>query len=162
MVSNALRFTEHGHITISVRDCAEDVICKVADSGRGIAKENLSKVFSKFQQFGRVAGAGEKGTGLGLAIAHGIDPQASSTMPAAGMALASALSGGYVDLLKRGIVSNGGWALASGDFVYAASGSTVTATPPSASCEIIQRLGTAMTAESIDFEAEDNYTTITV
>jgi len=96
------------------------------------------------------------------AILFRADPQASSTMPAAGMALASALSGGYVDLLKRGIVSNGGWALASGDFVYAASGSTVTATPPSASGEIIQRLGTAMTAESIDFEAEDNYTTITV
>ena len=39
------------------------------DTGRGIAAEQQPKLFEKFTQFGRVAGAGEKGTGLGLAIA---------------------------------------------------------------------------------------------
>lgn len=96
------------------------------------------------------------------AILFGADPRASSTMPAAGMALASALSGGYVDLLKRGIVSNASWAMTSGDFVYVGSGGALTATPPSASGQIIQRAGAAMTGVSIDFNMEDNYTTITV
>ena len=39
---------------------------------RGIAKEDLPRVFSKFQQFGRTAGPGEKGTGLGLSITKAI------------------------------------------------------------------------------------------
>ena len=42
------------------------------DTGVGIAKENLPKLFDKFEQFGRVNGPGEKGTGLGLSIAKGI------------------------------------------------------------------------------------------
>jgi hypothetical protein len=44
------------------------VECTVSDTGRGIAEEDIPKVFAKFEQFGRVEGAGEKGTGLGLAI----------------------------------------------------------------------------------------------
>ncbi len=72
LIGNALKFTERGHITISVSEGPEDIICKVQDSGKGIAKEHLPEVFSKFQQFGRVAGAGEKGTGLGLAITKGL------------------------------------------------------------------------------------------
>ncbi len=40
----------------------------VRDSGVGIAKENIPKLFDKFTQFGRKASPGEKGTGLGLAI----------------------------------------------------------------------------------------------
>ncbi len=41
----------------------------VQDSGVGIAKEDIPKLFDKFTQFGRKAGPGEKGTGLGLSIA---------------------------------------------------------------------------------------------
>ncbi len=72
LVSNALKFTEQGQITLSIREYPDDVICTVEDSGKGIAKEDLPKVFSKFQQFDRVVGAGEQGTGLGLSIAKGL------------------------------------------------------------------------------------------
>ena len=41
----------------------------VQDSGIGIAKEDIPKLFDKFTQFGKKAAPGEKGTGLGLAIA---------------------------------------------------------------------------------------------
>ena len=34
----------------------------------GIKKEELQKIFDRFHQVDRKAGAGEKGTGLGLAI----------------------------------------------------------------------------------------------
>jgi len=44
-------------------------LVSVQDSGVGIAKEDIPKLFDKFTQFGRKAGPGEKGTGLGLAIA---------------------------------------------------------------------------------------------
>ena len=42
------------------------------NTGIGIAEENLSSVFDRFQQFNTGIGAGEQGTGLGLSIAEGI------------------------------------------------------------------------------------------
>jgi len=68
LVGNALKFTEKGYIEISAQEKENEVECAVADTGIGISKEDLPRVFSKFQQFGRSAGAGEKGTGLGLSI----------------------------------------------------------------------------------------------
>lgn len=72
LVGNAAKFTEKGNITLSAQPRGEDVECAVTDTGRGIAKEDLSRVFGKFEQFGRVEGAGEKGTGLGLAISKAL------------------------------------------------------------------------------------------
>ncbi|MCX5702978.1 MAG: ATP-binding protein, partial [Candidatus Omnitrophica bacterium] len=72
LVGNALKFTEKGYIEISVEEKGNNVECAVADTGIGISSGDLSRVFDKFQQFGRVAGGGEKGTGLGLSIAKGI------------------------------------------------------------------------------------------
>ena len=72
LTGNALKFTEKGHVEIAVTDKGETVECSVTDTGKGIAKEDLSKVFDKFQQFARAIGPGEKGTGLGLAICKGL------------------------------------------------------------------------------------------
>jgi PAS domain S-box-containing protein len=69
LIDNAIKFTDHGFVRVSARELKESVECSVSDTGIGIADENLPKVFGKFQQFGRVAGPGEKGTGLGLLIA---------------------------------------------------------------------------------------------
>ncbi len=68
LVGNALKFTPSGTIRVFARESPDGVECVVADTGIGISKEDLPKVFSKFQQFGRVAGSGAKGTGLGLVI----------------------------------------------------------------------------------------------
>ena len=68
LVGNALKFTEKGHIEISLKHSLGEITCAVRDSGAGISEENIPKLFSKFQQFGRKAGGGEKGTGLGLSI----------------------------------------------------------------------------------------------
>ena len=72
LINNALKFTEQGAIEISIADGDPYVECSVSDTGRGIAQEDLPKCFSKFQQFQREPGPGEKGTGLGLAICKGI------------------------------------------------------------------------------------------
>jgi PAS domain S-box-containing protein len=72
LVGNSLKFTEKGYIEIAVAEKEDCMECSVFDTGRGIAEDDLPKVFSKFQQFGRVDGPGEKGTGLGLSIAKGI------------------------------------------------------------------------------------------
>ncbi|MDD5427780.1 MAG: HAMP domain-containing sensor histidine kinase [Candidatus Omnitrophica bacterium] len=72
LIGNALKFTERGSIDISLKDTPEEIELSVHDTGVGISKEDMPKLFEKFQQFGRVNGPGEKGTGLGLAIAKGI------------------------------------------------------------------------------------------
>jgi signal transduction histidine kinase len=72
LIGNALKFTDRGYIEISLQEKEKEIACIVADTGLGIAEEYLPKVFSKFEQFGRLPGPGEKGTGLGLSITKGI------------------------------------------------------------------------------------------
>jgi len=69
LISNAIRYTgENGNIRVSITEDEKKYICSVKDTGVGISKDNMKKLFSKFEQFGRVDGPGYKGTGLGLAI----------------------------------------------------------------------------------------------
>ena len=72
LVGNAVKFTEHGHIEITLKETQEEIECSVADTGKGILKEDIPKLFVKFQQINRVHGDGERGTGLGLSIAKSI------------------------------------------------------------------------------------------
>ncbi len=73
LVSNAVQYTEaDGQIDIRIEDKKDIVECIVSDTGTGIAKEHIPKLFSKFEQIGRVEGPGYKGTGLGLAIVKGL------------------------------------------------------------------------------------------
>jgi len=70
LISNSLKFTpEGGWVKVICTKQGDGVLISVQDSGIGIAKEDIPKLFDKFTQFGRKAGPGEKGTGLGLAIA---------------------------------------------------------------------------------------------
>jgi len=71
-VDNALKFTPRGFIEIAAEENEATVSCSVRDSGIGIAKDDLPKIFDKFTQFGRKDGPGEKGTGLGLSIVKGL------------------------------------------------------------------------------------------
>ncbi len=69
LIGNATKFTpEKGQISVEIKNMESEVECSVSDTGKGISTEDIERLFSKFQQFGRVAGSGAKGTGLGLAI----------------------------------------------------------------------------------------------
>ncbi|MFA5349690.1 MAG: PAS domain-containing sensor histidine kinase [Candidatus Paceibacterota bacterium] len=72
LLGNAIKFTDKGKIRVCVKNKPRMIECAVSDTGRGIAKKDLPRVFSRFQQFGRVFGPGEKGTGLGLSIVKSI------------------------------------------------------------------------------------------
>ncbi|PMN24869.1 hybrid sensor histidine kinase/response regulator [Vibrio splendidus] len=75
LVGNAIKFTEHGHVTLSLR--LEEVIepdqklrvkFEVTDSGIGIAEDKQQSVFDKFQQADGSTTRIYGGTGLGLTI----------------------------------------------------------------------------------------------
>ncbi len=72
LLSNACKFTDKGHIEISVKQTDRLVECGVADTGLGITPENLPNLFSKFYQVRQQISPKEKGTGLGLVICKNI------------------------------------------------------------------------------------------
>ncbi|MBA7567074.1 Sensor histidine kinase RcsC [subsurface metagenome] len=72
LVSNALKFTDRGEIEIKVKKKDERVKVSVADTGIGIKKENMEKLF---KQFSRIYVQGKpitEGTGLGLYLSKKI------------------------------------------------------------------------------------------
>lgn len=71
LIGNSMKFTEKGSIEVVVKDHGDEVECIVEDTGVGISRDDLTKLFKKFQQFNRVEGS-ERGTGLGLSIVKGI------------------------------------------------------------------------------------------
>jgi PAS domain S-box-containing protein len=69
LVGNAMKFTPHGSISLGARAEGSEVVFWVADTGVGIAAEDLPHVFDRFWQGKKSARAG---SGLGLAIVNGI------------------------------------------------------------------------------------------
>jgi len=69
LVSNAIKFTEHGTVTVTAALTADRVavIC-VQDTGIGIAPEQLERIFTEFDQVGNASRDANSGWGLGLAI----------------------------------------------------------------------------------------------
>lgn len=68
LLDNAIKFTpERGRVCISVRQRNEELVISVSDSGMGIPKESLTKIFNRFYRVHR-PGRQIPGTGLGLAI----------------------------------------------------------------------------------------------
>ncbi len=72
LVSNAIKFTQKGTITLSIASRrvgnVAGVILTVQDSGTGIAEEDLPKLFKKFEKISTTASLNPQGTGLGLAL----------------------------------------------------------------------------------------------
>lgn len=72
-LANALKFTERGSIRLSGRVVDEDaegvvLLFEVADTGLGIAREHLTRLFHAFEQADNSDGRRHRGSGLGLVI----------------------------------------------------------------------------------------------
>ena len=65
-----MKFTEQGHITLSVKPVDDRVEIAVADTGMGIPAADLPYIFEEFRQVERQGSTEKEGTGLGLAIAR--------------------------------------------------------------------------------------------
>lgn len=71
LLDNAVKFTHAGHVRLDVRRGGEDaIVFTVADTGIGIAEEDLEMVFESFTQVDGSTTRRYGGAGLGLAIAR--------------------------------------------------------------------------------------------
>jgi len=72
LITNAIKFTEEGQITIGLRANQESVQITIADTGYGIPKDDIDHLFQKFYRVDNSATRTIGGTGLGLFISRNI------------------------------------------------------------------------------------------
>ena len=75
LLTNAVKYTQKGYITLTARSEMRDnnkvlLTISVKDSGIGIRKEDMQRLFQSFQRVDEGLNAGIEGTGLGLSISH--------------------------------------------------------------------------------------------
>lgn len=68
LVSNALKFTERGAVSMKARRTTEGLRLEVADTGKGMDDETLGRIFTPFAQEDASTTRRFGGTGLGLSI----------------------------------------------------------------------------------------------
>jgi len=68
LLSNAFKHTFDGGITVRVRDGGTAAIVDVADTGVGIAADQLPKIFDRFHRVPNARSRTHEGTGIGLAL----------------------------------------------------------------------------------------------
>lgn len=119
LVDNALKFTDSGHVSLTV-DCRNDILhIEVSDSGRGMNTDDFENLFNEFYQGNNPARDRTKGFGLGLAIVRrvvaalngkisvesrvGIGSRFTVTIPTV---VVSSEGGEYVE--REGSLSSGG------------------------------------------------------
>ncbi len=86
LVDNAVRHTGAGEVVVSTRRQNGGIVIAVRDTGSGISREALPRIFERFYRVDEGRSRNEGGTGLGLAIvrhlveAHGGHVRAASTV----------------------------------------------------------------------------------
>ena len=78
LLTNSIKYTDEGEINLKIT-CVNDLnknICNLIiscqDTGKGIKKENISRLFTKFDRLDVEKNTTTEGTGLGLAITKGL------------------------------------------------------------------------------------------
>ena len=72
LLDNAIKYTEEGSITISCTEENNNLILRVKDTGIGIGKDHLSRIFERFYRVDKGRSRKQGGTGLGLSIVNHI------------------------------------------------------------------------------------------
>ena len=72
LISNAIKFTHHGGVIVTLSSDAQHVWIEVSDTGIGIGEASLQEIFREFRQESTGLTRKYEGSGLGLAITKGL------------------------------------------------------------------------------------------
>jgi signal transduction histidine kinase/DNA-binding response OmpR family regulator len=72
LLTNAIKFTARGKISIGIEDMPQEIKVSVMDTGEGIYPEEKEKIFEEFYRIGDDLAGRPKGSGLGLSISRSI------------------------------------------------------------------------------------------
>ena len=84
LISNAIRYTDKGHIVMNIESKGDRVHFSVRDTGVGINKDSIQRIFERFYRTQNARSRIKSGTGLGLSIvkhiieAHGANIEVES------------------------------------------------------------------------------------
>ena len=68
LITNAIKYTDKGYISISAKKNNNGIVLSVLDSGMGIDKNDLHNIFERFYRVDKIRTSNKQGLGLGLAI----------------------------------------------------------------------------------------------
>ena len=68
LIDNAIKYTEKGEVFVALKQSDKKVIVKIKDTGIGIPKEHLDRIFERFYVVDKSRSRKLGGTGLGLSI----------------------------------------------------------------------------------------------
>ena len=68
LVSNAVKYTHNGSITVRLETIGDDAVLSVEDTGIGIAPDDLGRIFDRFHRIENARARSAEGTGIGLAL----------------------------------------------------------------------------------------------
>lgn len=116
LLGNAIKFTKKGHVKLAIKTVAEETsvrcVFNVSDTGIGIRKEDLSKIFNQFEQANALIAGQHGGTGLGLSIVKSlVEAQGGfmdvSSEPEVGSSFAVTLTFQNADPVEPGAIEIG-------------------------------------------------------
>ena len=134
LVSNAMKFTQTGAITLRLNAWAEEpgghaILIEVADTGPGLTPDQLSRLFTPFDQTIEGVSATHGGSGLGLAISRQLAGLMGGRLTArsrAGQGAAFTLAL-HLDAAERSALASPGLDQASRDVIAQGLGAKVQA-----------------------------------
>lgn len=68
LIDNGRKYTEEGSVTLTCKEIDNNLYIKVEDTGIGMEKEHLSRIFERFYRVDKSRSRKQGGTGLGLSI----------------------------------------------------------------------------------------------
>lgn len=70
LLSNAFKFTMEGRVSVILQSLEDHVQLQISDTGIGVPKEEIPRLFERFHRVEGARGRTQEGTGIGLALVH--------------------------------------------------------------------------------------------